>query len=453
MRDLLRFGIVPVFLLLCLVLGGSAQGIWTNAALQLLAVAIIAWSVITRTSALRTGAAKGLAVLAGLMLLLVAIQLIPLPPAVWASLPGRQFVAEGFRLIGVAPPWLPISLTPHQTMATMLTLLPPLAVFSAMLLTGAYRGMWLAAAVLGATLAAVLVGAMQVGSADPLTSPWYFYESTNHGVATGFFANSNHMAALLVISIPLLFALVRDLRDGSNNPKARSATLLLAAAGAVVLLLGIILNGSLAILLLGPPVLIVSASMLFPRRQKLRRGLAALAALGALAMLALYVSPLHDRLASGNATSVDERRVMWSETAKAIPDFLPFGSGVSSFPQIYPRYENPAAITRTFTNHAHNDYLEIALETGVPGILLLIAFLLWWGRRTRSIWRSPSTDPYAQAATIATAALLLHSVVDYPLRTAALSAIMAALLAIMARPREPRAGAQADLWPTRHAGI
>ena len=30
----------------------------------------------------------------------------------------------------------------------------------------------------------------------------------------------------------------------------------------------------------------------------------------------------------------------------------------------------------TYVNHAHNDSLELALETGLPGILLLIAFLV-----------------------------------------------------------------------------
>lgn len=453
MRGLLRFALVPAFILLCMVLGGSAQGVWTNALLQLIAIAIMAWAVLARKAQSAGGPAKGFAVIGAMTLLMIGLQLIPLPPALWSALPGREFIAEGFRLLGIAAPWLPVSLTPHETMATALTLLPPIAMLSVMLLTGAYRGAWLAVTILAVTLAAVLLGALQVGSADPLTSPWYFYPRTNHGVATGFFANSNHMAALLVICVPILFALVRDLRDRSTNAKAQSAILLLAGSGVVVLLLGIILNGSLAILLLGPPVVLVSATLVFPGLARLRRSLAGVAALGGAAMLALYMSPLHDRLAGRDMTSVDERRVMWSQTADAIPDFMPLGSGLSSFATLYPRYEDAGSITREFTSHAHNDYLELALETGVPGILLLAAFFLWWAARTRSIWASAAADPYAQAATIATAALLLHSIVDYPLRTAALSAIMAALLAIMARPREAKAGVAADLWPTRHAKI
>lgn len=453
MRDFLRSAVVPLYVLLCLLLGGSAQGIWSNAALQLLAIAIIAWSLLTKSRRPLTVAAKGLFVLLGLTLLLLVGQLIPVPPGIWSSLPGRQFVAEGFALLGQPAPWLPLSLTPYATIATALTLLPPIAVLSAMLLAGAYRPSWLALAILVGTVSGVLVGALQVGSADPPTSPWYFYERTNHGFATGFFANSNHMASLLVINVPLLFALVYDLRDRAKNAKAKSPIVLLAIAGVLVLIVGIALNGSLAVLLLGPPVVLISASMLLPGRIKLRWPLAMLALVGAVAMLIVYVTPLHDRLAAGNTTSMEERRTMWSNTVPAIGDFLPLGSGVASFTEIYQRYEDPLSVTRTYTSHAHNDYLEIALETGVPGILILLSFLLWWGGRTQSIWRSDLDDRYAQAATIATAALLLHSIVDYPLRTAALSSTMAACLAMMARPNPRERAGTADLWPTRHLAI
>ena len=453
MIDLLRFAIVPAFILLCLVFGGSAQGIWTNAGLQLTAIAIIAWAFLKKRSQPSRGAARVMAILAGLTLLLIGLQLIPLPPPLWTALPGRGFIAEGLKLIGAEPAWMPLSLTPHDTMSTGLALLPPAAVLAAMLRTGLYRGAWLAMAILGVTLAAVLLGSLQVGSADPLRSQWYLYRRTNHGVATGFFANSNHMGALLVISVPILFALVRDLADRAASAKTKSAMLLLAVSGVLVLVLGIVLNESLAILLLGPPVVLASAIILLPRRSKLRWTLTGAAVLGALATLAIYMSPLHDRIVSGNMTSIKERQEMWANTAEAIPDFLPLGSGVGSFETLYPRYESPETIAPTFTSHAHNDYLEIALETGVPGILLLIAFFLWWAAAARGIWKSASADPYAQAATIVTAALLLHSIVDYPLRTAALSAVMAAYLAVMARPREPARSGDGDLWPTRHVSL
>ena len=453
MTQALRSALVPAYILLCIVLGGSVQGVWGVAILQLLAIAIIGWSLLAKDALAMSGSAKALFVIAGLTVLVALIQLIPLPPAMWAALPGREPFVEGYRLLGQRPPSLPISLAPFDTAATVLTLLPPLAVLAGMLVAGAYRVSWLAIAILVGTFAAVMLGTLQVGSSGPTDLHWYLYSITNYGVATGFFANSNHMAALLVISVPFLFALIADLRRWAKNQRAGSAVLLVAVAGVLVLVVGIVLNGSLAVLLLGPAVVMTSATMLLPPGMRLRGPLTAVGLVSIAASLAVYLTPLNDKFAASNATSLETRQAMWSTTIPAIKANIPLGTGVGSFEQVYPLYEDPAAVTATFVNHAHNDYLEIALETGIPGLLLVAAFLLWWGRRAIPIWRSAAVDRYALAGSIASAALLVHSLVDYPLRTAALSTIMAACLALMARPR-PRQRDGEELWPTaRHEAI
>ncbi|HEX4761857.1 MAG TPA: O-antigen ligase family protein, partial [Sphingomicrobium sp.] len=172
------------------------------------------------------------------------------------------------------------------------------------------------------------------------------------------------------------------------------------------------------------------------------------------AMMAAYTTPLQDKLLSSNQTSFESRQTIWSNSIPAIGDNLALGSGVGSFPRVYRQYEDHSAVTRTFANHAHNDYLEIALEAGIPGLLLLVGFFWWWGSRAVPIWRSAAVDRFAVAASIASAAILVHSIVDYPLRTAALSSIMAACLALMARPRARHGDEAADLWPTtRHVAV
>jgi hypothetical protein len=100
--------------------------------------------------------------------------------------------------------------------------------------------------------------------------------------------------------------------------------------------------------------------------------------------------------------------------------------------------------------HAHNDYAELALETGVPGILLIIAFLAWWARAAWHAWRYSDRGPYARAASIASAAILVHSIVDFPLRTAAIAAVFAMCLALLAERRVQAVRATGDLRPTRH---
>ncbi|WP_309662848.1 O-antigen ligase family protein [Sphingomonas sp.] len=453
MTQAIRSAVIPSYILLCIGLGGSVQGVWGVAALQLVAIAIIGWSLLAKDRLSLSGPAKALFIIAGLTVLISLVQLIPLPPAMWSALPAREQIADGYRMLGQVQPNLPISLTPYDTAATVLTLLPPLAVLTGMLVAGAYRASWLALAILLGALAAVLLGTLQVGGSGPNDSPWYLYSITNYGFATGFFANSNHMATLLAISIPFLFAFIANLRQQAKNQKAGSAVFLVAIAGVLVLLVGIFLNGSLAVLLLGPAVVMTSATMLLPHGMKLRGPLTAVAMLAIAAVLLVYLTPLNNQFVASNATSFESRQAMWSTTIPAIKDNIVLGTGVGSFDQVYPTYEDAAAVTPTFVNHAHNDYLEIALETGIPGILLVGAFLLWWGRRSVPIWRAAARDRYALAGLIASGAILVHSLVDYPLRTAALSTIMAASLALMARPRPPVQQGN-DLWPTtRHEKI
>jgi O-antigen ligase len=132
---------------------------------------------------------------------------------------------------------------------------------------------------------------------------------------------------------------------------------------------------------------------------------------------------------------------------------MPFGSGLGSFRDVYPLYERAAQVTSTYAIHAHNDYAELALELGVSGVVLIMLFVGWWSWRVWSVWRSSEAGLFARAAAVASGALLVHSFVDFPLRTAALAGcfgICTALLAGsgMTPPKEDR-----DLRPVRHVII
>jgi O-antigen ligase len=451
MIERIRPAVVPFYLLLCLLLGGSAQGVWTNAILQLLAIAILAWAALTREPVGLPAAGRGLMVLASLALLLFAMQLIPLPPALWTALPGRDFVAANYRLLEMSQPWLPLSLAPYDTLATALTLLPPLAVAVGLLRLGAFREEWLAAALVGGAFVSTVVGVLQVTTGDP---SWYFYRFYNVGKAVGAFANSNHMAALLLVTVPFVTALAAQHWIRLRSTNARSLIIALTIAAAAVLGMGIVVNESLAILLLGIPVAVASAIMLMRLTPELlRRGLALIAVLviaGAVAMAVL----VKDSRAAGQSVSVTARAEIWDKTLDAAGDHWLTGTGIGTFQPIYGRYEERATITPTFVNHAHNDYLEIALEAGIPGALLLLAFLTWWGRAAASIWTSSNPAYYAKAASIASATLLLHSVVDFPLRTASMAAVMAMCLSLMAGARGAKAEERdGELRPVRHVTL
>ena len=171
MTHYLRLGLVPVYLVLCLVLGGaSLAGYWSNMVLQLIAIPMIVWALAGRRSSPLPRSGRQLLALLVLLILLGLIQLVPLPPSLWTALPGREPVAEGFRMLGQPLPWMPISLAPYATQASLLWLLPAIAILLGILNLGGFKPAWLAWSLASATAVSVLIGALQLVGGDQ--SPW-----------------------------------------------------------------------------------------------------------------------------------------------------------------------------------------------------------------------------------------------------------------------------------------
>ena len=167
----LRQLIAPAYLLLCLLIGGSAQGIWGNMILQLTGLALIAWAAMSRDDERIVEPARQLLWIAILALGVVALQLMPIPPSIWPHTGGRERIADGYRVLGLALSALPSSLTPYKTLDSMLGLIPPLAVFCAIVRLKAYRGSFMAVALIAGAIAGILLGALQVSSSVPTQSP------------------------------------------------------------------------------------------------------------------------------------------------------------------------------------------------------------------------------------------------------------------------------------------
>ncbi len=438
----------PAYLFACIIMGGSAQGMFTNLALQLVGIAILVWAMLTRSPIKESVPGRRLGWIAVAAVGIILVQLIPMPPAMWTMLPGRGMVAAGFALLGQPLPWMPLSLAPADTIATAMAMLPPLAMLALMLRLGAYRDSWLLIALLIATFLSVGLGVMQIQSGG--NGP-YLYPLANLNTASGLFANANHMATLLLVSIPFLVALVarRWRQSPASNDRLLTATV--GGGAAIVILLGVVLNKSFALLVVGVPVIGAAALQLIPPGRVRLGRLAAMLGLLFIAGAAVLAIAMSSGLGDSNRTSVTMRSAIWANSGDAIRDYGVAGSGVGTFPAIYRLYEDPATVDRTYINHAHNDYLELALEGGVPAILLMILFLGWWSLRAIAVWRSPDAAELGRAACIASAAILMHSLVDYPLRTAAIATVFAMALALMADPALRRHQVRlAELRPTRH---
>jgi O-antigen ligase len=129
---------------------------------------------------------------------------------------------------------------------------------------------------------------------------------------------------------------------------------------------------------------------------------------------------------------------MFTTTLQAAWRYFPVGSGFGTFVPIYGMLQTPATVWAEYVNHAHDDWLEIFLEGGVPAALIAAGFLAWFVLACRDAWRRPSPGTseshqmLQRAATIAIALILLHSLVDYPMRTIAIMTVFGLASALAA---------------------
>ena len=216
------------------------------------------------------------------------------------------------------------------------------------------------------------------------------------------------------------------------------------------MIISLFLSKAIAGYLLALPVLAVSAAILFPVRSGWMRLAAASGTLLLVLGIVLMVRTPVGESALGGSQAVSSRVEMAETTMTAIAEFLPFGPGLGTFQPVYKLFEDQARIESVFVNHAHNEYLEIALELGIGGVILLLAFLAWWSRSSWRAWRIDRGDPYARTAVIASAVLLAHSAVEFPLRSVALSAVFGLCLALIVARRRVEGADKSQLWPTRH---
>ena len=428
------------YLLACLVLGGaSAAGLIANLFLQLAALVILLVLLfVERRRASVVRADRPAWLFAALFVLLVLLQLVPLPPTVWTALPGRELVEAGFGTIGAPLPWLPLSLAPDGTLRALVSLLPGLAILALVGPLSARSRRIFLPLVIGFGAAALLLGLTQL--AGPPRSRLYFYAITNWGYPVGFFANRNHQATLLLMTLPFIAALATPFLEGGRIREGAAAKVIIIAVLFALVGGGLLVAGSRAGIALLP---VVAGLCLLMVRKDLtgnvpRSWVAAGALLLVAGLAAVGASGVvtRDALSAGNVAA-STRETIWSNSWDLAAGVQPAGSGLGSFVPLYRLSEDPLDRPLEFTNHVHNDWLEWLIETGVPGLLLLGAFLLWFALRVRRVWAADEAA-LGRAGSIALAAVMLHSLVDYPIRTAAIFALSALCLALMLPPREEK---------------
>ncbi len=324
------------------------------------------------------------------------LQLIPLPPPVWQSLPGRADQIAALELVGAESSWRALSLSSPLTLASLLAALSALAclIVTASLAPVARWRLLLVVGLIG--LVSLVVGAAQISGGA--SSPFRFFDPEEIFL-TGFQANHNSTADILLIAMLALAALTRRAID--TGWLILSGWQLAGTALVVdgVMVLGLFLAGSRAGLILLPIVLLLQFMILQPDR-RLRLGRLAIAAsgtalLGVFAIWSLRGNRAIEAVLARFSLEAEFRPELWRDSFFAFEKFWPFGSGQGTYAPVIMAVERLEVVDPSQPHRAHNDYLETWLEAGWLGIgvSLMTRKSSPASRRTRrSSARSPSSS-------------------------------------------------------------
>jgi O-antigen ligase len=382
---------------------------------------------------LRTGLPSSLAlsgvVLLGFGLVLLGAQLIPLPISVWTSFPGRQVVLETFAAAKVEIGPMPLSLDPVVGRSIVLYIMPSVALFFASLSVKPECRKNLVFVIVVVTVLCAFLGLVQRFQGSEST---FFLNNNPIGdsSAKGTFLNRNFFAAQLYCTVPLVAAVGVAILSGRSSNRFVLALMLFIYFIAMMAALGA--TGSRGGLGLAMLAVLLSSGLVWSGRDEAasagnaRRFVLPMVLIGLLLIAQFGLVGLL-RIAQTDTIN-DQRATMTATTLEAIRAYFPFGSGFGSFVPVYKLFERPEDLLPTFVNNAHNDWLELALEGGLPMILLMVGFFVWYLVASFKVWRTGTKaleDLLLRAATLIILLLLLHSLFDYPLRTRALIGLFA----------------------------
>lgn len=272
------------------------------------------------------------------------------------------------------------------------------------------------------------------------------------GDATGTFVNRNHLAGYLEMTLACGIGLLIALRDRRPlsligllellmGPKARLRLAIVIMVTALVMTHSRMGNISFLVSLL----IVGGLFLLVDKNHRVRNGLilASLLIVDVLVVSQYFgLERLKDRLIDTRFHDVVADHEV-TQRANVIRDdifvdAMPLlnekplvGLGAGSFEAVFPKYSGRDV--QLHFDHAHNDYLQFAIEYGALGTVPLAIFVLlalWHGMMALIQTHSTYRSGVGFAAAMGIIALLIHSIADFNLQIPANAATLVVICAI-----------------------
>jgi O-antigen ligase len=362
-----------------------------------------------------------------LMIIILAIlQIIPLPPSVVNFISPNAYIIQ--YEAGASSFYLSIDV--GQSIISFFKLLSYFCLFSCvlMLITSEQRLRFLLITIVASGVFQALYGAFELllGVEQSLV-----FKLDISNSATGTFVYRNHYANLLMMCAAagiglLVTSLQKDMNSSPKDFLRSFATSMLSSKALIrisvaIMVIGLVMSrsrmGNTAFFV---AMTIVGFSALYLIKNR-SRGLTILVI--SMFIIDLFIvsayfglDKVQERLA---ATSLQQesRDEVVRDAIPMIFDFPLIGSGGGSFYSAFPKYQ--AAEVHSFYDHAHNDYLQMAIEFGLLAFFIMGAMMIFalyksvrpMRRRQNSIFKGTSF-----ACSMVMIGMLIHMSVDFPLQ-------------------------------------
>ena len=254
------------------------------------------------------------------------------------------------------------------------------------------------------------------------------------GSIYGPYVNRNHYAGLMEMLLPFPMVLAAtQFTNGSRKIVVAGIAALMAAS--------IFLSGSRGGMIAFAAQIVVLAILLVGKRdgswkQPLMLGM--FLALVVIFLVWLGGNEVTRRLISIHSEAREEINggVRLSIDRDCLRMFIKrpiLGWGVGTFPIVYPEFRS--FYTTFFVNQAHNDYLQLLVETGLAGFSIAIWFLVVMFRQASAKlknWTETASGALTVSALLGCLGILVHSFLDFNLQIPANAALFYVLCALAA---------------------
>lgn len=346
---------------------------------------------------------------------------------------------------GVEPGWITLSIDPHASRVSLLKTLAYVSIFFLTLALASRRSRV-------ARLAELLVYAALVYSIYAVlmhlsgASAEYFGIRINHGdSASGTFVNRNHFAGYMEMALAIgVGLLISGLSDRSADTWQKfvrltiewilSRKMILRLALCVLVIALTTTHSRMGNAAFFTSLLVAGTLGIALSRHATRNTVLLLASLIAIDLLIVGswfgVEKLAQRFEKTGEEIVESRELPAERAFELAGSFPVFGAGPGSFYLAFPPYRTEEI--SVFFDHAHNDYLEFAAESGFLGLAILAALvILCLAAALRAQWqrRDPLMRGISFASIMGVTAILIHSWADFNLQIPANAALFMVLLA------------------------